>query len=123
VPEGPEDRCFSDLVFGRQLRHGLAVGVARGDLALLAGVKCVRFRKNAASTSAGRRCPNSHTASENSIPLSQFEQTGPDRPFNLSGISREHDAGAMDPVERWLILMAAVGLIGFLVTVAWMLAS
>jgi hypothetical protein len=29
----------------------------------------------------------------------------------------------MDPVERWLILMAAVGLIGFLVTVAWMLAS
>jgi hypothetical protein len=29
----------------------------------------------------------------------------------------------MDPVERWLILMAAAGLIGFLVTVAWMLAS
>jgi hypothetical protein len=29
----------------------------------------------------------------------------------------------MDPVERWFILMAAVGLIGFLVTVVWMLSS
>jgi Bacterial conjugation TrbI-like protein len=68
VPEGPEDRCFSDLVFGRQLRHGLAVGVALGDLALLVGVECVRFRNKAASTSAGRRCPNFITGIRSDLP-------------------------------------------------------
>jgi hypothetical protein len=30
---------------------------------------------------------------------------------------------AMDPVERWLLVMAVVGVVGFLATVAWMLAS
>jgi hypothetical protein len=29
----------------------------------------------------------------------------------------------MEPVERWLLIVAAVGLLGFLATVAWMLAS
>jgi hypothetical protein len=29
----------------------------------------------------------------------------------------------MDPVERWFILLAVVGVIGFLATVLWMLAS
>jgi hypothetical protein len=60
----------------------------------------------------GWKCPNSHTASENSVPLSQFEQTGPDHPFNLFGM-----------VERWLIRLAAGELIGFLVAVGWMLAG
>ena len=37
--ESPEDRGLANLILGRQLGHGLAVGVALGDLALLADIQ------------------------------------------------------------------------------------
>ena len=75
-----------DGLFGQARDHADVDGVCSR-----CGICPAHFVREAWVGSPGRKidpmCPNSHTVSENSVSLSRFEQTGSDRPFNLSGIS------------------------------------